>query len=37
MWQHLKKARGQWRKQPDMELYQEQPQNQGVAGKVQIQ
>jgi len=28
MWQHLKKARGLWRKQPDMELYKKQPQNQ---------
>jgi hypothetical protein len=36
MWQHLKKAKGNWRQPPDMEAYQEQPQNQGVAGKVQI-
>jgi hypothetical protein len=30
----FKKGKGEWKQEPDMEVYQKRPQNQGVAGKV---
>lgn len=33
----FKKGKGEWKQEPDMEVYQKRPQNQGVAGKVWIQ